>query len=330
MDTPNENAIVFGCASHHRHQADLPAFTLSWGDARKYEVMKPVVARGMNPRDRAVELASALKERHSNGDIAPLLMMGMGYDQIDKLGRMSYSEVVAELSSPRTRIVPVEYGQTLLTEGMGRDAALQRIVKRLSMLLSVSHESGIQSEKWKSGRSRRSVLRAIQFLKLGLSPLVVELATGMSIGMIRQLIAEVEATGGTVFQGRQIRSARSIVKKRIHGQSATLFLMLYVSIGENVELRVDFDALLMAYPIYQTVHRWVFNGERAYSPMEAYVLARALREEDGPVALLRCGCGGYYAMVDKQRHQPICHVCGHRVTAGSAMPRYQLDAAQCA
>jgi len=122
--------------------------------------------------------------------------------------------------------------------------------------------------------------QAIQLLKAGLSPILVNIQTGLSAEQIL-LPADVKAKVRSLVASN-IPSLNDILSVPNKASDAAALLLLYTALADRAELQVDIDKLVAAYEDYLREYRLV-QRTGLPSPLsldEAWVLARELRSSD--------------------------------------------------
>ncbi|MFJ3368157.1 hypothetical protein [Pseudomonas sp. NPDC086251] len=122
--------------------------------------------------------------------------------------------------------------------------------------------------------------QAIQLLKAGLSPILVNIQTGLSAEQIL-LPADVKAKVRSLVASN-IPSLNDILSVPNRASDAAALLLLYTALADRAELQVDIDKLVAAYEDYLREYRLV-QRTGLPSPLsldEAWVLARELRSSD--------------------------------------------------
>ncbi len=123
--------------------------------------------------------------------------------------------------------------------------------------------------------------QAVQLLKAGLSPILVNIQTGLSTDQML-LPADVKAQVVRTFVSSIIPSLDDILSEPNKAADAAALLLLYTSQADRAELQVDIDKLVAAYEDYLREYRLVQRTGHP-SPLsldEAWVLARELRSSD--------------------------------------------------
>lgn len=122
--------------------------------------------------------------------------------------------------------------------------------------------------------------QAIQLLKAGLSPILVNIQTGLSAEQIL-LTADVKAKVRSLVASN-IPSLNDILSVPNKASDAAALLLLYTALADRAELQVDINKLVAAYEDYLREYRLV-QRTGLPSPLsldEAWVLARELRSSD--------------------------------------------------
>ncbi|WP_146041479.1 hypothetical protein [Pseudomonas sp. DP16D-R1] len=122
--------------------------------------------------------------------------------------------------------------------------------------------------------------QAIQLLKAGLSPILVNIQTGLSAEQIL-LPADVKAKVRSLVASN-IPSLNDILSVPNKASDAAALLLLYTALADRAELQVDINKLVAAYEDYLREYRLV-QRTGLPSPLsldEAWVLARELRSSD--------------------------------------------------
>ena len=122
--------------------------------------------------------------------------------------------------------------------------------------------------------------QAIRLLKAGLSPILVNIQTGLSAEQIL-LPADVKAKVRSLVASN-IPSLNDILSVPNKASDAAALLLLYTALADRAELQVDIDKLVAAYEDYLREYRLV-QRTGLPSPLsldEAWVLARELRSSD--------------------------------------------------
>lgn len=117
-------------------------------------------------------------------------------------------------------------------------------------------------------------------LKAGLSPILVNIQTGLSAEQIL-LPADVKAKVRSLVASN-IPSLNDILSVPNKASDAAALLLLYTALADRAELQVDIDKLVAAYEDYLREYRLV-QRTGLPSPLsldEAWVLARELRSSD--------------------------------------------------
>ena len=122
--------------------------------------------------------------------------------------------------------------------------------------------------------------QAIQLLKAGLSPILVNIQTGLSAEQIL-LPADVKAKVRSLVASN-IPSLNDILSVPNKASDAAALLLLYTALADRAELQVDIDKLVAAYEDYLREYRLVqrIGLPSPLSLDEAWVLARELRSSD--------------------------------------------------
>lgn len=122
--------------------------------------------------------------------------------------------------------------------------------------------------------------QAIRLLKAGLSPILVNIQTGLSAEQIL-LPADVKAQVRSLVASN-IPALDDILCVPNKASGAAALLLLYTALADRAELEVDIDKLVTAYEDYLREYRLVQRTGQP-SPLsldEAWVLARELRSSD--------------------------------------------------
>jgi hypothetical protein len=117
-------------------------------------------------------------------------------------------------------------------------------------------------------------------LKAGLSPILVNIQTGLSAEQIL-LPADVKAKVRSLVASN-IPSLNDILSVPNKASDAAALLLLYTALADRAELQVDINKLVAAYEDYLREYRLV-QRTGLPSPLsldEAWVLARELRSSD--------------------------------------------------
>ncbi len=123
--------------------------------------------------------------------------------------------------------------------------------------------------------------QAIQLLKAGLSPILVNIQTGLSAAQIL-LPADVKAQVVRSLVASTIPSLNDILSVPNKASDAAALLLLYTAQSDRAELQVDIEKLVAAYEDYLREYRLVqrIGLPSPLSLDEAWVLARELRSSD--------------------------------------------------
>lgn len=123
--------------------------------------------------------------------------------------------------------------------------------------------------------------QAVQLLKAGLSPILVNIQTGLSADQIL-LPTDVKAQVVRSLVASIIPSLEDILSVPNKASGAAALLLLYTAQADRAELQVDIDKLVAAYEDYLREYKLV-QRTGLPSPLsldEAWVLARELRSSD--------------------------------------------------
>lgn len=123
--------------------------------------------------------------------------------------------------------------------------------------------------------------QAVQLLKAGLSPILVNIQTGLSADQIL-LPIDVKAQVVRSLEASFIPSMDDILSAPNKASGAAALLLLYTAQADSAELQVDIDKLIAAYEDYLREYRLV-QRTGLPSPLsldEAWVLSRELRSSD--------------------------------------------------
>lgn len=123
--------------------------------------------------------------------------------------------------------------------------------------------------------------QAVQLLKAGLSPILVNIQTGLSADQIL-LPIDVKAQVVRSLEASFIPSMDDILSAPNKASGAAALLLLYTAQADSAEFQVDIDKLIAAYEDYLREYRLV-QRTGLPSPLsldEAWVLARELRSSD--------------------------------------------------
>ncbi|WP_042955160.1 hypothetical protein [Pseudomonas sp. G5(2012)] len=123
--------------------------------------------------------------------------------------------------------------------------------------------------------------QAVQLLKAGLSPILVNIQTGLSADQIL-LPVDVKTQVVRSLEASFVPSMDDILSAPNKASGAAALLLLYTAQADSAELQVDIDKLIAAYEDYLREYRLV-QRTGIPSPLsldEAWVLARELRSSD--------------------------------------------------
>ena len=150
---------------------------------------------------------------------------------------------------------------------------------------------------------------AVEMVEAGFKNTVIEIATGLSNSMIRQVRVEQKHTNQK-RRGGSLKIASRIVKNRRRMIDGGIIIQAYLVIAEEATRKIDFKALIAAHLFYLESHVAIYGRHYYVIDIdEAFVLVREYRSQSGAIQLNRCNCGCDFITVSEQRMSANCPIC---------------------